>query len=321
MSGLPVLSVGAPHRWLLVTGMPRSGTTFAGRVLSAPLAVDYIHEPFNPDCGIVGVDQLLVHTRLGAANEPEVRRAVEELVHYRARLRTGHFVRDGALKGAVKRVVGSRGPFHYRLARANPFHEVALVKEPVGCLLLEYLVSEHGFDAALFVRHPLGIIHSFGRLGWDPARHLDALRSQPWFVATLDPDERRLLDRQWDDDAAAVAVLWRVLHRALGDQAERTATPVHTHEALSRTPVATFSGLYEHFGLEWTPRIEAKVRKATGGDDALAARSGPTQQFSRDAASIAAAVLEGTSPATRRLVWDITAPIATRWYDEASFGL
>lgn len=100
---VPVLSVGAPRRWLLVTGMPRSGTTFAGRVLSAPLAVDYIHEPFNPDCGIVGVDQLLVHTRLGAANEPEVRRAVDDLMHYRARLRTGHFARDSAVKGAVKR--------------------------------------------------------------------------------------------------------------------------------------------------------------------------------------------------------------------------
>ena len=42
-------------------------------------------------------------------------------MRYRARLRTGHFARDSALKGAVKRVVGSRGPFHYRLARANPF--------------------------------------------------------------------------------------------------------------------------------------------------------------------------------------------------------
>jgi hypothetical protein len=301
--------------------MPRSGTTFAGRVLSAPLAVDYIHEPFNPDCGIVGLDQLLVHTRPGAPNEPEVRRAVDDLLHYRARLRTGHFVRDGAVKGAVKRVVGSRGPFHYRLARANPFHEVALVKEPVGCLLLEYLVTEHGFDAALFVRHPLGITHSFGRLGWDPARHLDALRAQPWFVETLDPDDRRLLHRRQDDQTAAVAVLWRILHRALGDQAERTGTPVHTHEALSSTPVATFRGLYEHFDLGWTPRIEARVRKATGGDDALAARSGPTQQLTRDAAGIAAAVLEATPEPQRRQVWDITAPVATRWYDEATFGL
>ena len=33
--------------WILVSGAIRSGTTFTGRVLSLPLEVDYIHEPYN----------------------------------------------------------------------------------------------------------------------------------------------------------------------------------------------------------------------------------------------------------------------------------
>lgn len=43
--------------WILVTGTVRSGTTFVGKVLSLPLEVDYIHEPFNPLCGMPGIDR------------------------------------------------------------------------------------------------------------------------------------------------------------------------------------------------------------------------------------------------------------------------
>lgn len=49
------LAVDRIKNWIFVTGVIRSGTTFVGKILSLPLQVDYIHEPFNPLCGIPGM--------------------------------------------------------------------------------------------------------------------------------------------------------------------------------------------------------------------------------------------------------------------------
>ena len=51
-----MLRISAPDTWLWVTGIPRGGTTFVGRILSVPRSVDFIHEPFNPDCAVEGID-------------------------------------------------------------------------------------------------------------------------------------------------------------------------------------------------------------------------------------------------------------------------
>ena len=318
---------GAPSRQVFLTGLPRSGTTFAGRILSSGLSVDYIHEPFNPDCGIEGFDQLLAYTRLGAPNEPEVRKAVEDLVAYRAHLRTGIYPNDRGVRLVAKRAFGSRGPFHYRLARWNPLHEVALVKDPVGCLLMGYLAAEHGFAAVAVVRHPLGVVHSWDRLGWDARRHLRALLDQPWFVDDhLTGPEAELVrtTAAGDDRLAAVAVLWRVVNRALHEQATRHDVRIICHEDLSARPGPTFRDLFDHLGLTMTRRIERKIEQETagrGGAVALADNAGPAQQFSRRSAEIASEVLARTPVERRQRVWELTAPVATTWYDEASFGI
>ena len=41
------LAVDQIKNWIFVTGVVRSGTTFAGKVLSLPVEVDYIHEPYG----------------------------------------------------------------------------------------------------------------------------------------------------------------------------------------------------------------------------------------------------------------------------------
>lgn len=51
------LPVDKINNWVFVTGLIRSGTTFVGMILSIPKEVDYIHEPFNPQCGIPDLSQ------------------------------------------------------------------------------------------------------------------------------------------------------------------------------------------------------------------------------------------------------------------------
>lgn len=311
-----------PQRWLLVAGLPRSGTTFVGRILSTPLIADYIHEPFNPHCGVEGFDQILAYTRPGLPNEPQVRKAVEELKSYEGSLKTGYFRRDALWRIAVKAIVGSRGPFYYRLAKLNPFHQVAVVKEPVGCLLLQYLVEEHDFEAILVVRHPLGLVQSFQRLRADARQSLKALGSQPWFADDfLDAEDLSLLHREWDDPRAAAAVFWRLGQRALGRQAVETGTRIVRHEDLCANPAHEFRGLFERLNLPWSCRVERRIDRETKGIHDLARVDGPTQQLRRDSAALAQAVIQRAPIELRRQVWDLTGPVACQWYDESSFAI
>src|SRR5437868_4748171 len=199
-----MLRISVPDRWLWVTGIPRGGTTFVGKILSAPLSIDFIHEPFNPDCSIEGMDQLYVYTRPGLPNEPAIADAVRSLRDYRARIRTGHYKNDRPLARVVKPIVGSRGPFYYRLARYNPWHETCLVKDPVGCLLTEYVVERFDFKGLVILRHPIGVADSFSRLGIDANRGLSELRAQPGFVADfLTPEDQRLIGTTYEEPRIA----------------------------------------------------------------------------------------------------------------------
>jgi hypothetical protein len=317
-----MLRISVPGRWLWVTGIPRGGTTFVGRILSAPLSVDFIHEPFNPDCSIEGIDQLYLYTREGLPNEPAVGQAVRSLRDYRARLRTGHYENDRMLARLVKPIVGSRGPFYYRLARFNPWHEVCLVKDPVGCLLTEYVVDRFGFQGMVVLRHPVGVADSFNRLGLDANRGLAALRSQLGFVEDyLTPEDQQLVAQTYDDPRVAAAVLWRMLWRGLGHQANATDTPVLRLEDLSARPVEEFRHLYDHFDLPWSSRVEREIVHMTSGDVAAPRTGGPARQFVRDSARITAATVERTPKDVRKQIFEYCGQVSDPWYDEASYAV
>jgi hypothetical protein len=315
-----MLSLGAPSRWVFVTGMPRGGTSFVGRILSVPLSVDYIHEPFNPDCAMDGLDQLLPYTRVGLDNEPRLGAAIRELQRYNVRIRTGRYRNDRLGRRIIKPIVGSRGPFHYRVARYNPWHRTAIVKDPVGCLLTQYLIETFGFSAVIILRHPIPVAESFARLRADANEHLASLRSQRAFVEEyLTDEDERLVRPSYDDPRAAAAVMWRVLCRALVKQSEETGVPIIRLEDLSVRPVEGFRQLYERFGLPWSQRVERRVLRFTGGTAALPRSRGPVTQFVRDSANITKASIERAPKAARARVLELCDEVAAHWYDPESY--
>src|SRR6185437_8497572 len=72
---------------ILVTGCPRSGTTFLGRVLALPNEVCYVSEPFNKDFGLAGLDKQFVHMYRGMPDEKYYRTILESLLNRRARFK------------------------------------------------------------------------------------------------------------------------------------------------------------------------------------------------------------------------------------------
>jgi hypothetical protein len=308
------------RNWIFVTGAPRGGTTFAGVVLSKPYSVDYIHEPFNPDCGIPGVSRRYLYVDTGTANEPHVRRIVERIQRYDFSLTTAFYPRDSRLKRLGKAIVGSRGPFYLRLAKLNPLHRAAVIKDPIGCLLGSYLTREFGFRTLALIRHPLAFVASTLRLGWNIDAQLADIRAQPELIERYLPYEN--LTTHGRTPVESAAVLWRALNKVILAQAEQTpAILVRTHEALSLNPVTEFRTLYDELRLAWSPRIERYVRRMTGEHNRTEARAGRVQDFARDSAKLLDLRIEQLGVDDRRQVYEIVQDVAHAYYPETTFRL
>ncbi len=289
-------------------------------MLSIPLEVDYIHEPFNPDCGIPGIDQRYLYLRRGRVEDRSREKLIATIFSYGFSLKTGIYENDSLPKRFIKRIVGSRGPFYLRFAKLNPFHKAAVIKDPIGCLLTEYLALEHGVKPVVLVRHPIGFVASIMRIGWETS--LDPISAQKELVEDYFPDEAEFLATPRKDKVESSAALWRALNKVLSEQCRRNpGWQVLTHEDMSRRPLETFRRLYRALGLPWSSRVERIIIKSTNSNNNAEAASGRVQDFKRNSAQIFDLRRNMLSMEERRKVFEITKDVAFRFYDEESFAL
>jgi hypothetical protein len=247
-------------RPILVTGMPRSGTTWVGRVLCAGDGAGYLNEPFNlatsPGTIRVPVDHWFPYVT--EENEGEIVGALEPLLRFEyplgRELRRCRTYVDllQALK-MWRSFVRSRG--------RRP-----LVKEPHAVFSAEWFARRLGSDVIVTVRHPAAVVSSWKRLDW--SFDFAHLLRQPALVRellgpfcsdmeqALEPSQH-LVDR--------VALLWHVIYRTVADYRERfPAFHVVRQEDLSRKPVEGYGALYEALGLPLTREVEKAIAAMSG---------------------------------------------------------
>jgi hypothetical protein len=306
-------------KWIYVTGAPRSGTSFVGRMLSWPLEVDLIFEPTDPLVGMPGIDRRYLYLRPEIDDREQYARLLARIFTYGFTYRTpGPAPGDRWFTGIRKRVIGPRGAFHLCLARLNPFHACAVIKDPDGCLLTEYLHARHRVRPVICVRHPTAFVASYlhHRFPWDLAE----LSGQPALLDDYFGGDASMFDVDPEDRVAGAAVLWWALNRVLLYQCSRHADWILVvHEQLCQAPVETFRSLYDRLDLPWSRRIERAIRKRTGAHNKAEARS--WQDHHRDSAALFKLRQSMLSNEDREKVFLITGELASRIYSKESFGL
>ncbi len=314
-------------RKIFVTGLPRSGTTFVGQILSSPSEVDYIHEPFNPRVGIrgLGIDTYYVRPSLESEEEKRIDGFVQRVLRYD--YKTAKFVdkNDPLFRRTVKRIVGGRGAVYLKLARANRNREVSLIKDPTAPLMAHYLSTRYNCRTVLVVKHPLSYFASLRRVKWRPYPPMLLKQQQlveDFFKGDGAPDiEPWMRQEKWSDPVLAAGVQWAIVHHVLLEQAkEHRDWIIIRHEDLSLRPVETFRTMFGDLDLAWSDSIEAKIRKLTGGGG-TEARTGKVQDFKRQSDKIFHARVESIEPVDRRRIYEVTKSVATRLYDESTFAL
>ncbi|MDJ0692105.1 MAG: sulfotransferase [Xenococcaceae cyanobacterium MO_188.B32] len=308
--------------WIFVTGAIRSGTTFVGQILSLPLEVDYIHEPFNPMCGMPGIERSYryVRPRLDTEQMQSYHEITKSIFNYDLTLKSWHPQNDPWPRKAIKRLTGSRGPFYLRLAKTNPFHKAAVIKDPTGSLLSEYLHLNFGVKPVIVIKHPASFIASLKRVNWWP--HPGKMKDQPHLIEDYFSDEVDFLHKKWSDPILGSAAYWRALNKVFLIQTSKYPDwQVITHEELSQNPVSNFKKLYEALALPWSESVKSKIIKQTQNNSSAEARKGLVQDFQRNSRDIFEMRRDSLSLEERKAIFEVVEDVALQIYSKESFAI
>jgi hypothetical protein len=248
-----------PGRPILVTGMPRSGTTWVGRVLSAGNGVGYVNEPFNlstsPGTLRVPVEHWFPYVT--PDNEPAILGALEPLLRFNYPL--------GRELRRCRTHVELLHTLRWWRASLRSRGRRPLVKEPHAVFSAEWFARRMGSDVVVTVRHPVAVVSSWKRLGW--SFDFMHLLGQPALVRDLLRPLRSDMERALDpshDLVDRVALLWHVVYRIVADYRERFPSfHIVRQEDLSTAPVQGYRELYEALGLPLSREAESAIAQAS----------------------------------------------------------
>jgi hypothetical protein len=254
------------RRGILVTGLPRSGTSWTGKMLEASGEVVYVNEPLNPhhppgrSPGVLNAEISHRFQYICADNEatwlPAFTDTLRLRYHLVAELRRNHAGYD--LARTAKYLTAFTGG---RLRGRR-----ALIDDPFATLSVAWFARRLGCQVVVCVRHPVSFVGSWRRFGWDI--EMDDLLGQPLLVRDLiGPYSSDLEAAKSADPVTRVAQLWRVAHAALAEITEREPglLRVQRYEDLAKDPETGFRGLYEVCCLDWTEQARQRVAAATTG--------------------------------------------------------
>jgi Sulfotransferase family len=267
---------------VLVTGMPRTATSWVGKMLEASGALVYVNEPLNPQHppgrspGVLRADVEHAFQYISEENErvwlPAFRDTVRLRFHPLAEVRRNHRPYD--LLRAVKYTAG------FGLGRLRGRR--ALLDDPYAVFAAPWLHRRVGCRVVVTVRDPVATVSSWRRLGWTP--RLAELLAQPALVrdrlGRFAPELEAALAAGGDgrgDGVGQASLLWRVIYGTVAAyRREIDGLEVVRHEDLSADPVPAFRALYGRLGLPFGPGAERAVLAATsagsGGADATGIR-------------------------------------------------
>lgn len=306
---------------ILVTGAPRSGTTFLGKMLSLHPSVAYIDEPFNLETGIQGVDRHLAYiTKEQTATERHYAQLLQDLLQGKSAFKSSDLrpATDSVLRQTARQLFVSKENIGYKINARNPLKTRRLLKDPMACFASEYLHQELGAKTVVILRHPASTIASYKRLGW----HFDLrdLTSQTGLMqdhlapilGQLDIHKLRPI-QEW-------AYFWLAIHAVLDTFIRRNpAMLVVRHEDLSLQPLKYLSWLYEKLELPLTSRVKQKIIDHTSADNPGAAPGNVPHALRRNSASVITQWKKILTPEEIADIKTVVSPFSQRFYPDAEW--
>lgn len=254
--------VGVGRRLILVTGLPRSGTTLVGDILASAKKTTSLYEPMNFQSGDVRFPSNFPICGTEEFSQSQFEEFLCDLKNLRLSLRTGLFPHDRGLKAFAKYFTGGRSRTSYRKSRLSPLAKTIIWKDPFAVFCQEEAIQA-GIDVVVTYRPPHAIAASYKRLNWtyDIAGLKQRLAETSWGSAILDADETARPSDVSREVHGAVS-LWKASCRVLLKQAETCNTVrVIDTGGLPSSYESVLPRLFRELSLQATAKTDRLVEK------------------------------------------------------------
>ncbi|GAA4234545.1 hypothetical protein FHR32_001928 [Streptosporangium album] len=246
---------------VLVTGLPRSGTSWTGKMLAASGELVYVNEPLNPQRppgrspGVLNAQVAHRFQYICPDNDGAWLPAFTDTVALRYRF--------------IAELRRNRSPYDLaRMARygtAFTFGRLAgrraLLDDPFALFSAGWFAERLGCRVVILLRDAVSFVGSWQRLGWTIYFH--ELLEQPLLLRDHPHLEalRPLVGCQ--DRVVKAVALWRAARTVATDLAARhPGILLARYEDLAAAPQRGFRHLYEWSGLTWSARAEERISRA-----------------------------------------------------------
>ena len=243
---------------ILITGAPKSGSTWIGHMVALEPSIGYIHEPFNlsHDLGACRARFDYWFSYVCAENEQQYIADFERTFRFQYNLiERLESTRSAHLKKTLKMYVQF---LQHRLLNHRP-----LMKDPLAIFSAEWLANTFDMDVVVIIRHPAAFVASYKAENWTHA--FDHFLKQPLLMRDkLNPYKSEIEDftaHQYDIVDQAT-LLWRLIYgTVLNYQQDHPEWIFVRHEDISLEAISEFTQLYGKLNLTMSNHIVDIVRQ------------------------------------------------------------
>lgn len=246
---------------IFITGAPRSGSTWLGKMLSINSDVNYIHEPFNylqhGEKVLSPLKKMYEYVSLRDSSErlDSFEFYVSSFYAYSFRHMIEEIKRANGLKQALKPV---------KKFVEQKKYATTLIKDPIAVFSSEWINSTLNTQNVFIIRHPAAFVASMKEKDWK--RDYKQFLSQPYLMEILHKYKDKIEQySEFEYDTIDQAILfWNMIYYYISVMKLKHPEWIYVkHEDLSSEPVNEIKKLYEQLGISFTPYIENKIKEYT----------------------------------------------------------
>ena len=254
---------------IFITGAPRSGTTWAGKVFASVPNTLYVHEPFNPfsPCAYSPMRVPEFFYRLDKEKNERELKYMQDLIDIRFRRCSLKLFDLNKPKTVLSRmnycVKGLLG-----MAKADR----AVIKDPIAIMSADVLSRNLNMKPLFMVREPAACVSSLYIRNW--RTDFEPLWKQRDRLSEIIPDEidqlKLLIDKPDHDMIDNASFVWRFCNSAIINYLKQNSEwAVTRHEDLIEDPIAAFKQLFDKLEIPWNSDTSTFIESlnSTSSDD------------------------------------------------------
>ncbi|CAD78879.1 MAG TPA: sulfotransferase family protein [Rhodopirellula baltica] len=248
---------------LVVTGMPRSGTTAVGELLSKAGATQTVYEPFNFHTGLSQIPSYFAIAGQSDFTNESFDSCIDEISSLRPKLKSGCFPEDNILRRLRKRTIGSRTKLSFLNARLRARGLRNLIwKDPFVIFNLTHLAH---IPTIVLIRSPEAIAASFKRMNWSfdlnklSENLAHAGHPLPYPGTGCVPEHNQC-------PVSNAAILWNIVYSyviSVFDDNRQSHISLFDLQHVVEAPSRNYQLMYKHLGLEWTEEADRTIHELT----------------------------------------------------------